>query len=272
MKTNKKDFEKMADNSFVLRFTITSDKIEKEWQHAIKHAQENFQSKGFRKGKAPLAVVEQNVSKTELMEHTASHLLSDEYEQLVKSNDLHPIIQPEVKILNPPVDRGKDWEVEITGCELPKFEFDNKAYEEIKAINNKEIKEEDKQNKLDLIVDVMVKNSKVTLPEVLTNADIEHRLSDLVNQINQAGITVEQFLKDRKQTIEEYKETLKEQVAKEWTINLGIDHVFKEQKMEIKPEEGQALLEKNPQLAQNINLVFYLLSQQKVFEYLQALK
>ena len=42
--------------------------------------------------------------------------------------------------------------------------------------------------------------------------------------------------------------------------------------MEIKPEEGQALLEKNPQLAQNINLVFYLLSQQKVFEFLQALK
>jgi len=273
MKTNNKDFEKMADNSFVLRFTIAADKIDKEWQHALSHAQQHFEAKGFRKGKAPLSVVEQNVSKTAILEDTASHLLSHEYEELVKKHDLHPIIQPQVKILNPPVDKGKDWEVEITGCELPNFSLDKKVYDEIKKINNQESKTDDKKShKLDEVVEVMIKNSKVDLPNVLIEADIDHRISGLVDQINQAGLTVEQFLKDRKQTIEQYRDSLKEQVIKEWTINLGIDFIFKEQKMEVKPEEGKELIEKNPQLGQNINMVFYLLSQQKVFEYLQTLK
>lgn len=274
MKTNKKEFEKMADNSFTIHLTITKEAVQKEYQHALTHAQENFESKGFRKGKAPLNVVEKNVSQEELMEHVASHLLSDAYEAKVKENNVNPIIQPQVKVLNPPVELSKDWEVEITGCELPNFEINKKCFDEVKKINNKKeiVKEEGKTDKLDQIINIVIANSKTTLPPILVNADLEHRLSSLVDQITQAGTTVEQFLKNKNQTIEQYKDSIKEQIVKEWTLNLAIDAIFKEQKMEIKPEEGQKLLEKNPQLAENMNLVYYLLSQQKVFEYLQNLK
>lgn len=272
MKTNQKEFEKMADNSFVIRVTATKEDIQKEYQHALLHAQEHYEAKGFRKGKAPLDVVEKNVDPTALLEDAASHILSHLYEAKVKENNLNPIIQPQVKILNPPVDKEKDWEVEIVGCELPNFEIDKKYIEEVKKINAKPEDKDAKENKLEQVIEVVIAHSKTNLPAVLIDADLDHRLSSLVDQVNQAGITVEQFLKNKNLTIEQYKDSIKEQVVKEWTLNLAIDSIFKEQKMEITPEEGQKLLEKNPQLAQNINLVYYLLSQQKVFEYLQSLK
>lgn len=272
MKTNKKEFEKMSDNSFIIRLTLTKEEIQKEYKHALIHAQEHYEAKGFRKGKAPLDVVEKNVPQEELMEHVASHLLSDAYEAKVKENSLNPIIQPQVKVLNPPVELNKEWEVEITGCELPNFEIDKKCFDEIKKINNKKEETKEASDKLDEVINTVISHSKTNLPPILVDADLEHRLTSLIDQITQAGTTVEQFLKNKNQTIEQYKDSIKEQIVKEWTLNLAIDFIFKEQKMEITPEEGQKLLEKNPQLSQNINLVYYLLSQQKVFEYLQNLK
>ena len=200
MKTNKKEFEKLANNSFTLRFTVTKEEIKKEYQHALTHAQEHFEAKGFRKGKAPLDVVERNVSQTALLEDAASHILSHAYEAKVKENNLNPIIQPQVKVLNPPVELNKDWDVEITGCELPNFEIDKKCFDEIKKINNKkeDTKETEKNDKLDQIINTVIAHSKTDLPPILIDADLDHRLSSLVDQINQAGITVEQFLKNKR--------------------------------------------------------------------------
>jgi hypothetical protein len=52
---------------------------------------------------------------------------------------------------------------------------------------------------------------------------------------------------------------------------LAIDSIAREQKLTVNEEEVKTLVAKNQQLASNLNLVYYLLTQQKVFDYLKKL-
>ena len=58
---------------------------------------------------------------------------------------------------------------------------------------------------------------------------------------------------------------------KDWKINFAIDQVGKEQKIQIGESDLKPAIEKNPSLGQNINLLYYLVYQQKVLDYLKNL-
>lgn len=251
----------MKTNTFTFDITVPVEDIQKEYQHTLKLIQADFETKGFRKGKAPIDVVEQNLSKEKLIEEVVNHLLSHIYEQKIKENNLKPIIQPQIKIKNPPLTLDKEWQIEITGCELPEIKIDEKFFDEVK-----------KEENIDKIIESLTKASQVDLPSILIDHDIENRLSQLVDQTNQAGITITQYFQNRKQTLEQYKESLKEQITKEWTLNLAINKIATEQKIEISQQEVQEITTKNPALSSNLNLVYFFLTQQKVFAYLQNLK
>lgn len=236
MKTNEKNIQKPKDKTFIINITIKKEDILKEYQNSLKSVQSEFSNKGFRKGKVPLDVVEQQISKEHIIEDIASNLISKAYTEKVKELNLKPIVQPQVNFKNPPASFEKDWEIELTGCELPELELNEKFIAEIKKINASEEKEENK--KIDKIIDILVNNSKVELPSILIESDPQHNQS---------------------------------QIEREWTINLAISKIAENQKIEITEQEIKDLTTHNPNLASNINFVHYLLIQQKVFEYLKTL-
>jgi len=278
MKTNKKDLEKHPDKTFIFNIILSKDDIKKEYDLTLKSVQSNFETKGFRKGKAPLDLVEQQISAAKIIEEVASKLISQKYDQKIKENNLKPIIQPQIKILNPPISLEKDWEIEITGCELPEINIDPKYKTEIIKINsknseNKKTDEHDhNHDKLDQIIEALTKHCQVDLPKILIDSDVENRMSQLVDQTAQAGITVTQYLKTKNQTLDQYKTLVTEQIAKEWLLNLAIDKISKDQKIEVSKEDIENLVKQNPQMAHKPNFVYYLVTQQKVFEYLQHLE
>lgn len=270
MKTNQKDFQKLEDKTFILNINIPKEEIQEEYECTLRTIQSDFELKGFRKGKVPLNLVKENISENKVMEELTSHVISHIYSDKIKELELKPIIQPKIQIKNPPISLDKNWEIEIIGCELPEIKLDEKYIESIKKINNS--KEENKEKKLDQIFDSLLKSVNLNLPQVLIDSEIENRLYQLIEQTNQAGISIESFLQNRKQTIDQYKEELKSQIIKEWSLNLAIDKIAKDQKIEIKPEDAKDLITKNPQLSSNMNMVYYFLIQQKVFDYLENLK
>ena len=133
MKPNSK-IQKNPNKTFILNFEIKKEEIEKERQNILKEFQLEFETKGFRKGKAPLNVVESQISPEKLFEEVASHLISHFYADEIKINDLKPIIQPQVKFKNEHVDFDHDWQIEITSCELPEIEIKESYLAEIKKI------------------------------------------------------------------------------------------------------------------------------------------
>lgn len=267
MKQNS-SLQKLKDKTFTLQLEIKVADIKNEYQEHLKSAQANFETKGFRKGKAPLDVVEASISPEKMFEEVASHLISHAYSDAIKTNDLKPITQPQVKFKNDKPDFDHDWQIEITSCELPEVELKEKYLDEITKIKENKLLKDDNQ-KMDQIIKTLIANAKVDLPEILIESDIQNQLSRLVDQAAQAGITVQQYLESQKQTLESYKEGLKKRIIEEWTLNLAISKIAKDNKLEVSDIEVKDLLTKNPGLSQNINMVYYLLTQQKVFDFLK---
>jgi trigger factor len=183
MKTNKKEAVKSTKNTFTINVIIKKEDVLKEYQNSLKSVQSEFSSKGFRKGKVPLNVVEQQVSQEHVIEDVASQLISKAYSEKVQELGLKPIIQPQVNFKNPPASFDKDWEIELIGCELPKIKLSEKLNAEVKKINNTKDIEENKR--IDQVIDALVKNSKVELPSILVDSDMQHHFNNLFNQINQ---------------------------------------------------------------------------------------
>ncbi len=266
--TQNSSLQKNKDKTFTLQFEIKVADIKNEYQKQLKAVQANFETKGFRKGKAPLEVVESNVSPEKMFEEVASHLISEAYGRALDENKLKPIVQPQVKFKNEKPDFDHDWQIEITACELPEIELNKKYLDEVKKVNaDKKIIDENQ--KMDEIIKTIVANVKLDLPEILVESDLQSHLSGLIDQASQAGITVQQYLESQKQTIDSYKEALRQKIVQEWTVNLAISQIAKDNKIEVSEAEIKDILAKNPALSQNINMVYYLLTQQKVFEFLK---
>jgi len=270
MKTNSTDLKKQDNKVFTLTVEIKVADIKAEYQEHLKKFQAEYETKGFRKGKAPLEVVEQNINPEKLFEEVASHLISHAYGHKIEENGLKPIIQPQVKFLNKDVDFDHDWQIEITSCELPEIKLNDKYLAEVKKINSDKTITDENQ-KIEKIIDSLVKNSQVELPEILIESDTQNQLSQLIDQSRQAGISVADYLKNKGLTLEQYKENLKKQLTKEWTLNLAITQIAKEQKFEVTQTEVEDISKNNPSLGQNINFIYYILTQQKVFDFLKKL-
>lgn len=268
MKTNTPELQKNKDKTFVLNLTLPKANINSTYTAVIKSVKSDFETKGFRKGKVPDDIVKANISETKIIEEVLTRLISTEYTKKVKENDLHPIIQPQVKVLNPPVDLKKDWEIELTGCELPEIKLDPKYVEDVKKVN---LSKDDENKKINATIESLLKHSTVTVPEILIKADVDNKLAQLVEQTQQAGLTINQYLKSRHQTLEQYQKILEQQVKNEWITNLAIDSIAKTEKLDITETEVNSVISQNPQLAQNPNMVYYLLTQQKVFDLLKKL-
>jgi trigger factor len=73
-----------------------------EMEDGLQHAYERLVKKadipGFRKGKAPRAIVERTLGKARLLEDALDHLLPQAYEQAIKEQAIEPYGQPELEI------------------------------------------------------------------------------------------------------------------------------------------------------------------------------
>lgn len=268
MKTNQTNIEKQANKSFIIKTIISSVEVKNAHQETLKSIQNNFETKGFRKGKAPLDVIEREISFEKLFEEVASKVISQKYGQIIKDNDLKPIVQPQVKFNKQPNNFNEDWEIEISACELPEIKLDKDYLEKIKKTKDNS-KTTDEQEKTNEVVKTLISLAKVELPQILIDSDLQHQLSHLIDQLQQTGLTLEQYLNNQKTNIKDYQEAIKKRIIDEWTLNLAIQKISQDQKIEVTAEEIKKITDQNPSLLQNINMVNYILIQQKVLEFLK---
>jgi len=266
MKTNHQ-LKQLKDKSFTVELTLEASDIKKEYQHVLSEIQATFEKKGFRKGKAPLDVVEQNISPQNVIEEVLNHLLPKAYKSIIEEHQLKPITEPTIKIKTEKLSLDSDWVLELESSELPEVKIDSGFIADIKKLNKD--KKIEKKAKMDQIVNLIIKHTKIELPSVLLNNDVNHRLSDLVEQLQSAKLTVDQYLKNKKTTLPEYRTELEKQIKNDWSLNLAINQIAVDQKIKVEEAEIKDIFTKSPELKNDPNLVYYLLTQQKVLDYLQ---
>jgi len=90
--------EKIENRQAYLTVAMEPAEMEAAKTDAYKRLAQRADIPGFRKGKAPRAVVERHLGKDRLLEEAVEHLLPQAYEQAVKEDAIEPYARPEVEI------------------------------------------------------------------------------------------------------------------------------------------------------------------------------
>jgi trigger factor len=90
--------EKIENRQAYLTVEVEPAEMEAAKQDSYRRLAQRADIPGFRKGKAPRAVVERHLGKDRLLEEAVEHLLPQAYEQAVKEGEVEPYARPEVEI------------------------------------------------------------------------------------------------------------------------------------------------------------------------------
>ncbi len=200
--------QKQDDGTIVLTITIPGDLVKKTREEIVEAAVKNADMPGFRKGKAPKKLVEENLSPEKVKEETLKKLLPDAYLEAVKTHTIRPIINPQIHVQK--LDDGKDWQFTATTCEMPEVELGacKKAIGAVTAKSKIVIpgeEEASKEAKLDDIVKALLETVKVKIPKVLVDSETERLLAQTLDEIKRLGLTLDQYLGSTGRTAEALK-------------------------------------------------------------------
>jgi len=278
----KTEIKKGADRSFEIQITIPAGKIENGYQKILKEHQQEVKIKGFRKGQAPLDLVEKKIGKDSIYQQLIQKIIGEAYSEAIKKYDLRPIIPPKISLVS--AEEGKDWKIKITSCELPEIKTDqlNKEISELNAKSKiwtpkkgvkpaKNQEPQKKEQRIQEIVNTIIKTTKIILPKTLIDYEMTRKLSALIEELQKVGLKIEQYLSSKGITLEQLKAKYLQEIEDSWKIDLVLEKIADENKIVVSAEEINRLTKANMSANKNrVNpyLASKLLRRQKTLEYL----
>jgi len=282
---------------------------------ALARAGERMEIPGFRKGKAPVDILKQNVNEMMLLEEMAELAIYDAYPKILEENKIDAIGRPEIMITK--IAKGSDLEFKIKTAVIPEITLpdykkiakvenakdeykgdvvveDNEMQKVIddlrkmrahqnmpahehtegEAHDHPELKEEDlpvvdedfvksfgkfenveefkkkihdnikmekettKKDKQRLaIIEQIVADSKIDVPEILINSEIQKMMYKLEADITNMGFKMEDYLKQINKTPEDISKEWRGDAEKRAKLELIIHNISV--KENLKPEESE---------------------------------
>jgi len=95
MKVNTENLEHCQ---ITLNIEAEASELDKSLDEAYHHLVKEVSVPGFRKGKAPRAILVQHIGKTNLLNEALEHLIPQLYKQAIESQKLEPITEPQIEI------------------------------------------------------------------------------------------------------------------------------------------------------------------------------
>ncbi len=141
MKTSIKNLDKSeVEISGVLEWA----EIEKYEEKALERIGERMELPGFRKGKAPVAIIKENTNEMMLLEEMAEAALQENYIKMLEENKIDAIGRPQIAITK--IAKGSDLEFKIVTAIMPEMKLAD--YKKLAMAEN--AKEE---NKKEVVID-----------------------------------------------------------------------------------------------------------------------
>ncbi|MEN6520784.1 MAG: trigger factor [Armatimonadota bacterium] len=92
--------EQVSPCEISLEIEVDSDAVKKAFDKAYKEAGKHTQVPGFRKGKAPRAILEKFVSEEHIKEHAAEELVYPAYDEALKEASIEPFAAAEYEVIH----------------------------------------------------------------------------------------------------------------------------------------------------------------------------
>jgi len=247
---------RLSGSAFELTITIPWAEVKKAYDEIFDELAAEIDIEGFRKGKAPKELVSAKIDKSKVYGEVVNHILPDAYSKALEEHNLKPIVAPKVQIAEGAEE--KDWQFIARACEKPTVELD--GYQEaIKALNakgkiwtpgqevkneDKEKEEKDKAEKINTIIDKLLEVCKVELAELLLESEVNRLLTQLIEDVRQAGLTYEQYLQSSSQTSEQVKEKYRQQAESALKLEFILTAVADDLGVKVTKEELDVVINK----------------------------
>ena len=236
MESSTSSLTRLAKGAFELTITIPENLVEKTYDHYIEEAIKNAEIKGFRRGAAPREKVEPVLDQSQLHDKVVQALVPRAYIEAVQRHHLDPVLNPQVRLVS--VKPKENWQIEATSCEAPEVVLGNYKAEVKKALVSDSLwtpgqgdptqkKEDNKDAKIDKILNHLLSVITIEPADILISEEANHSLARLIDQTQQLGLTVEQYLSSIGKTAEalraEYAQSAKNNLQTEFLLSAVID-------------------------------------------------
>jgi len=91
--------EKTENSQAFLTIEMESQEVEESMAESYQRLAKRANIPGFRKGKAPRAILKRYLSKDSVLEDALNHLLPQAYEKAIKEQEIEAIAQPEIELV-----------------------------------------------------------------------------------------------------------------------------------------------------------------------------
>uniref|UniRef100_A0A7C4TPX5 Trigger factor ribosome-binding bacterial domain-containing protein n=1 Tax=candidate division WWE3 bacterium TaxID=2053526 RepID=A0A7C4TPX5_UNCKA len=231
--------EKQPKATFKLDITIPVEKVKEAYNSVLKEVAKTAHLAGFRKGQAPINLVEEKANKSDLYGEAVNKLLEIFYPQALKEHKIAAISNPKVEIKEfEPTKEFKFIATVATQPEIKIKEYKNelkKLFEKVRS----EHKEHDHEVHLspDNVVKKLIELAKIEISDILIDEEVNRMYTRMMQQIQAIGMKVEDFLKSQNKTIEqltqEYKSAAEESLKGEFILG----HLIREEGIEVSEAE-----------------------------------
>jgi len=265
--------------------------IQEAYSKSFATLHEQFEMEGFRKGKVPKELAEKNIDKDKVYSHLIREIMPKIYEDIVRAEGLHPILSPKIELVK--AKENEDWEIRIMVAEKPEVklkEYKAKVQEAKKGLKTDEIwvpgaeekkapqdENKKKEKALNVSLEAVLSESECELPPLLIEEELDRRLTQMVDDVQKIGLTMEKYLQTRNLTLESVKARLTKEITDMYKLEFILQAIADVEKLEVKQEDLDALFsnikEEKDRASAQANAYFYasVLRKQKALDYIIGL-
>ena len=111
----------------------------------------------------------------------------------------------------------------------------------LKILNDKKVKErkenQAKAEKEQEAIEKFIEKVEVVIPEGMIDEEVEKMVEEMNANLSYQGLNIDQYLQYMGISLEDYKKEMRGQAEKRIKLNLGLEAIAKEEKVEVSDEE-----------------------------------
>lgn len=277
---------RQQNRNIKLTIAIPKEEVKKTWDNTVEQAAKNAEITGFRKGKAPKKLVEENLDGEKVTEEVLKVLLPKAYAEAVKEHNLQPLINPKIHVeslgdVKTPTAIGeKDWVFQAITCEAPTVELGNykDAIQKITAKSKIIVPgREGEEPKMDDIIKALLGTVTISIPQILVEQEVEQQLAHLLDDVKKLGLSLDQYLSSTGKTPQNLRDEYEQKAINEIKFEFALSEIADKEHITIEEKEIQEAIQKakNDEERKNLEANKYLLArilrQQKTLDFLRNL-
>ncbi len=281
----------LPKNTIELLVTVPWEDIQKEYDASFETIRKDLKVEGFRKGKAPKHIAETKIQKDIVYEHLLRAYIPRVYSEIVKKEDIKPIISPKVELVQ--AKENEEWQIKMTTALVPEIKLGNykekvkKAKEQVKKSDiwvpgkdqepTEEEKEKQQRAEFQAALDALLAEAKVEISDLVIEEEANQRLAKLVDDVQRVGLTMESYLKSKDLTKDQMLEQIKKEIEETYKMEFLLQKIADEEGINVEQAELEKVFsgikdEKEKQaVAQNMYYYASLMRKQKTLDYINSL-